>query len=235
MVDAIEMLNGDCTALVNSPHLVANCQYLDIIDTSRSLVQFNKYKFITIRPHIQFMLGRYFSSNVPNAFQYSKKLLKLLIDSLQTLGLSNSLVAGSVDRNKDDIGTHIHCILNCSLRNYELFKKNILPTITMDHMIGHKKQYAIKISKCMDSHVDKMVRYYIGIRAKAKKIELIYQIKGYNGSASNVLSLSEYDAHLLSYKLTKERTNVKSNQKQTIIEMENFSDFYLKKKTLSII
>lgn len=232
MTDVVEMVNGDAT-LVTSPHLVANPTYDRILSDSQKLIGFNKYKFITIRPHVQFMLGRYFSDSVPTPVEYSRKLLNILIDCLRSLDYSAFFIAGSVDKNKEDIGTHLHIILSCSLKNYDVFKKKILSTITMDHMIGYKKQYALKISKPFNSDVEVMIRYYMGIRVKDKKSELIYTIKGYNGSASNVLSISEYEAHLIAYKMTKERHNIKSNRKQTIVEMKNFSDKFFDAKRQS--
>lgn len=224
MIDAVELLAIGDVPLVTSPHLVANLTYDNLLSKCQTKINFKAYKFITIRPHFQYILGRYFNS-VPNTFQYSKKLTQILFDALRTIGLSNSFVTGSVDKNKDNIGTHIHCILECSLRNYAFFKKEILQKLTLDHMMGNKKQYAVVISKCLDKHIDKMVRYYSGIRANAKKAELIYNIIG-QGSASDVLPLSEYDAHLLSFQMIKDRQSVKSNRKQTIVEMKNYSELY---------
>jgi len=127
----------------------------DLLKLSRRLTDFSKYKFITIRPHIEYILGRYFPEKLPTVKEYSKLLISLLFNALKNVD-GVKFIAGSLDKNKDDTFTHFHFILSGSLKKMEELKKIIIGKLC-SQTVRNLKQSAWMLSKCTDGNIDKMI------------------------------------------------------------------------------
>ena len=133
----------------------------DNVNWCMRLTQFNSYKFITLRPSICFILGRYFVNKIPTALEYSRLLLDKVLEVINNIP-DIKLIGGVFEKNDNDPFTHFHFILRCSNKTYEIFKKHLLPLVDVYHTFN-KVQHALKISKCVDGNIMKMIYYYRGM------------------------------------------------------------------------
>ena len=201
----------------------------NIFDVCKRLTTFNRYKFITMRPHIQYIIGRYFQNKIPTRKEYAKKLIDILKKHIEiTDGID--YIAGSIEKNDNDPFAHFHFILECSNKNLEILKKLILDDITIDHKIS-KKQYAWKLSKCTDGRIDKMIKYYLGVKEnpKSNKYELKpsyeYSLINYD-TVSDTVSDKVYLLKLEAYKTNLTGRQIKSVARKQKKELINGDEFY---------
>lgn len=207
----------------------------ELLKLCRRLTDFNTYKFITMRPHFQYIVGRYFQNKIPTGKEYAKKLIDILLNNLRCLD-DVDYIAGSIEKNDNDPFTHFHFILQGSLKNMELLKKGILEDITIDHKIT-KKQYAWKLSKCTDGNIDKMINYYNGLKQNIKTSEYdlkdsyLYNLINYD-TLSDSVSDEVYNLKLEAYQTNKVGRLIQSEQKRNKKELLNGDEFYNVRKDI---
>ena len=114
----------------------------------------SRIKFLTIRPHDEFMYGRYNITSRSEALRCWKKLLNTYI---------NYPYIGSIEEN-NKIFLHTHLIILCSNQQLENLVKQLKPLFTVNHVLG-LKQYAVMKQKPAGPK-DRlfMIKYYLGLK-----------------------------------------------------------------------
>lgn len=111
-------------------------------------------KFLTIRPHDEFMFGRY---NITNRIQAVSVFKRLLKDKIPYPFI------GSIEEN-NKIFIHCHLIVLCSNKKLDILVQRLKDDFTIQHKLTGK-QYAI-MKQRPQSPADRlfMIRYYLGLK-----------------------------------------------------------------------
>lgn len=116
----------------------------------------NKVKFLTIRPHDEFIFGKY---NVLTRKDAVKTIISILKENIKYP------FAGSIESN-NSIFVHCHLMVLCSNTELNILHQKLRDLLTSVHRLGNK-QYAV-VKKRPKDIGDRlfMIRYYLGLKYK---------------------------------------------------------------------
>lgn len=114
----------------------------------------SRIKFLTIRPHDEFMFGKYNIRTRSECISIFKKVLKENIEHP---------FIGSIEAN-NNIFVHCHLMIIITNKQLENLHKKLKDFFTIQHITG-KKQYAVMKAR-PKSPMDRMfmIRYYLGLK-----------------------------------------------------------------------
>lgn len=191
----------------------------EIKNLTLKMTKFNKYKFVTLRPHYLYMTGRYFPNKIPTKREYANKLMDILYKNLEWLDVEALFIGGSIEHNENDPFAHIHFILECTEKNLKMLKDLVLDDITIEHKIK-KVQHAFKVSKCESSNIDVMIKYYLGIKDDKLKDSYEWSLINY-GALSDSTPVTVYYELIKAYKLSISIRREKSAERAEKKRLEN--------------
>lgn len=113
-----------------------------------------RLKFLTIRPHDQFIFGRY---NVKCRKDAIKTIVNIVKENIPYP------YGGSIESN-NKIFCHVHLVILCSNSQLESLQKNLRDLVTCEHLITGKQHAVLKRRPPTPGDRYLMIKYYLGLK-----------------------------------------------------------------------
>lgn len=141
-----------------------------------------RIKFLTIRPHDEFMYGRYSITD-------RNKCMRVFVNVINE-NIPYPFV-GSIESN-NSIFVHMHLMVLCTNSQLELIHKSLKDLFTIQHKLN-QKQYAIMKSRPKSAN-DRlfMIRYYLGLKYNSESKQFLTK-PSYLKNIVKDFPLREYD------------------------------------------